>query len=187
MLHAVKDTLAEHIQMLLAVADEQRGVTQRRMGHGTLQIAPVALEACSNAGEDALLRSLQILGHPLHIRHHQFGGGARGGGAQVGDEVGDGEIRFMTDSAHHRQRRGGDGARHLFVVEASELLEGAAAARQHDHLHLGDTRRQAQRMHDAGHRLRALHGRGHQHEIASLPAPRADGDESHARLRRSGR
>ena len=63
---------------------------------------------------------------------NQFGGGGRGGCAQVGDKIGDGEIGFMTDGGNDRQARSGNCARHTLAVEGGQVLERSAAAGQDD-------------------------------------------------------
>ena len=40
----------------------------------------------------------------------KFGGGGWGGGAEVSDEVCDGEVGFMADGGDDGERGGGDGA-----------------------------------------------------------------------------
>ena len=62
----------------------------------------------------------------------EFGGGGGSGGAQVGDEVRDGEVSLVADGGDGGKRRGGDGAGEGFVVEAGEVFDGAAAAGDED-------------------------------------------------------
>ena len=48
------------------------------------------------------------LGERLLFFHDHFGGGRRGGGPDVGDEIGDREIDLVADGRDDRDRRGGD-------------------------------------------------------------------------------
>ena len=57
-----------------------------------------------------------------------FGGGARRGGAQVGDKIADGEIDFMADGGYDGQGGFKNGASDDFFVEGPEVFEAAAAA-----------------------------------------------------------
>ena len=58
----------------------------------------------------------------------EFGGGGRGGRAQICDKVRDREVGFVADCRHNRQFRRGDRAGKIFVVEASQVFDRAAAA-----------------------------------------------------------
>ena len=51
------------------------------------------------------------------IGGEDFGGGAGRWGAEVGDEVRDGEIDLVSHGTHHRDWRGGNGAGEDFLVE----------------------------------------------------------------------
>ena len=94
------------------------------------------------------------------VRHGRQRGGRRRGRAHVGDEVGDGDVDFVADAGHRRNAAGGDRARHAFVVEAPEVFERAAAARDDQHVAFVAPRRGLDRAHDFRHRGRALHGGG---------------------------
>ena len=59
------------------------------------------------------------------IRAHQFSGGGGRGCALVGDEIGDGEIRFMSDAAHDGNRTSVDRARDDFFVEFPQVFDAA--------------------------------------------------------------
>src|ERR1700723_2851183 len=72
-------------------------------------------------GLDALLNA--VLGGG-----DEFGGGGGSGGAQVGDEVRDGEVGLMSDGRDGGERGRGDGAGEGFVVESGEVFDGPAAA-----------------------------------------------------------
>src|SRR5882762_3395896 len=65
----------------------------------------------------------------------ELGGGGRRGSANVGDEIGDGEIGFVADAGDHGNFRSEDGARDDFFVEGPQILHGAAAAREDEHVH----------------------------------------------------
>ena len=62
----------------------------------------------------------------------EFGGGGGGGSAEVGDEVGDGEVGLVADGGDDGELGGGDGAGEGLVVEAGEVFDGAAAAGDED-------------------------------------------------------
>ena len=64
----------------------------------------------------------------------EFGGGGRGGGAHIGDEIGDGEIGFVADAGDYRDCGIEDGARDDLFVEGPQIFEGAAAPRQNQHV-----------------------------------------------------
>ena len=57
---------------------------------------------------------------------------AEGGGAQVGHEIGDGDVGLVAHGRDHRHGTGGDGARHGLFVEGPQIFERAAAAAHND-------------------------------------------------------
>ncbi len=118
-----------------------------------------AQRASHGAGE-TLFELRERLEPGLFVGH---GGQRRGRGcgrAQVGDEVGDGHVDFVTDARHRRHAAGGDRARHALVIEAPEIFERAAAARDDEHVAFIAARRRFDGPHDFRDRRRALHGGG---------------------------
>ena len=84
------------------------------------------------------------------------GGGCRG--AQVGDEVRDGEVHLVPDRRDDGQLRRRDDARKLLVVEAGEVLDRPAAAREDDDVYSpGVYIEPANASRDRPRALRALH------------------------------
>ena len=77
---------------------------------------------------------------------YQLGCGGRGGGAEVGGEVGDGEVSFMADGGDDGEIGGGDGAGYGLRVEGGQIFKRAAAAGDDDEvdeirgIKLGDCR-----------------------------------------------
>src|SRR5271165_5095487 len=63
---------------------------------------------------------------------NQFCRGGRGGGAEVGDEIGDGEVGFMPDSRNDGEAARCNGAGYALGVEGGQVFEGASAACQDD-------------------------------------------------------
>ena len=102
----------------------------------------------------------------------QLGGRRRRRGAQVGGEIGKGDVGLVADAAHHRHRRGTDRAHHALVVEGPEVLERAAASTDHEHVDLvafgGSRDRRAQRR----GRIRALDDARIDHDAHVRGAPR---------------
>src|SRR5438477_727875 len=67
--------------------------------------------------------------------HDELGGGGRGGGAHVGDEVSDSEIGFVTHAGNEWNYGVGDGAGDDFLIEGPDIFERAAAARDDQDVH----------------------------------------------------
>ena len=65
--------------------------------------------------------------------HHLGSGGGRGS-AQIGHEIGDGDIGLVAHGGDHGHGTGGDGARHGLFVEGPEIFQGAAAAGDNHHV-----------------------------------------------------
>ena len=109
----------------------------------------------------------------------EFGGGRGRGGAQVGHEIGDGEIGLVADGGDHRQTRPGDGAGHALAVESGQVFKRSATAGEHDDV---DERVFSLRGSveldkcgfDLGGGLVALYGDGKEEDAQSRVAPGND-------------
>jgi len=83
----------------------------------------------------SLVKMRKVLCQAMFGFNHQL---CRSGGrwrAQIGDKVGNGEIRLMANGRDHRNRRTENGSRQRFIVERSQVFNGAAAARDDNHVH----------------------------------------------------
>ena len=80
--------------------------------------------------------------------------------AKIGDEIADGEVGLVADGRDDGDVRGRNGARQAFIVEGEEVLEGTAAARHHDHVHLAVPIEIAHAGTDLRSRTLTLHLRG---------------------------
>ena len=110
----------------------------------------------------------------------ELGGGGGRGGAQVGDEVGDGEVGLVADGGDDGQLGGGDGAGEGLVVEAGEIFDGAAAAGDDDEVDLSIGRGALnQRMPAATEpaQFGALHGGGVDEQVEAGVAAADDVDD----------
>src|SRR6185437_3042159 len=63
---------------------------------------------------------------------NEFGCGRWRGRAQIGDEIGDSEVGFVTNRRDHRQSAACNAAGHALAVERGQIFERPAAAGHHD-------------------------------------------------------
>ena len=115
------------------------------------------LQAAQDQCFEPRLLALQGAADRAAVRHKNFRGGGRCRRAQVGGEIGDGEIDFVADRADHGDRARADRARHGFVVERPQVFERAAAAREQERIVAPCGRRGLQRLDDRRRRFFALH------------------------------
>ena len=84
-----------------------------------------------NSGEDALGEigegAGELLVNGLAVGGEALGGIGGSGGAQVGDEIGEGFVDFVADAGDDRQATSGDGAHEELVATWMERREHAAA------------------------------------------------------------
>lgn len=62
------------------------------------------------------------------IARNAFSGCAGGWGSEVGDEVGDGGVGFMSNGRNHGDIGGCDGAGDHFFVESPKIFEASATS-----------------------------------------------------------
>lgn len=99
------------------------------------QAKPGAIHALRKPLDPTLERALQarLQGRKLGTRGvpagaRQFGSAGRRRRAQIGGEIGDGEVGFVADAGHDGYRAGAKRAGEALVVERPQVLEAAAAA-----------------------------------------------------------
>src|ERR1700736_1689674 len=89
-------------------------------------VADEASDVVAQAG-DALIEFAAGL-------HHQFGGGRWRGSAYIGDEIRNREVRLVADARNDRNGRDRDSAGDALFIEAPQILKGAAATSENDHV-----------------------------------------------------
>ena len=85
-----------------------------------LEVRQPRLAVAQRLAQRALHRASKLLKPTREgggVGRDQFRRRARSGRAQIGDEIGDGEIDLMPHGAHNRNGRGENGPRHALVVE----------------------------------------------------------------------
>ena len=89
----------------------------------------------------------------------QLGRRGRRGGALVGHQIGNRDVRFVADGGHDRNRHGGDAPGHGFQIESSQVFERPAAAGDDDDLRaMAHPLGAVQRADELPFGLEALHG-----------------------------
>ena len=78
----------------------------------------------------------QLLGQLVLGADDQLRRGRGSRGAQIGDEITDGEIGLVSHGGDDRNVGAGDHARQAFIVEGEQIFERAAAASDDDHIHM---------------------------------------------------
>ena len=107
------------VNLLLELPDQFGGMTERASGQAPARFA----EPVAQIFVEPLLE-LPEFGLEFGFRFHdQLGGGARCRRAQIGDEIGNGEINFVADGGDGRNPRPGDGAGDDFFVERPQIFE----------------------------------------------------------------
>ena len=126
--------MGEVVEFLLALADDfhhaGEGAVLREFG----QCLASHEEAVAHGAGEAIVQGGGVVFDFLARTDDEFGGGRGRGGAQVGDEVDDGEIGFVADGGDHGNCGSGDGSGEAFVVEGGEIFGGASTAGDDDDL-----------------------------------------------------
>ena len=105
------------------------------------------------------------------VRRHQLGGGGGRGRALVGGEIHQREVDLVPDAGHDRDVRRDHGAHNGLVIEAPQVFQAAAAARQQDHVDLSEGVQPLDGLDDLGRGVFALDGRRAEHDLDHREAP----------------
>ncbi len=123
------------------------------------------------------LQRIHALFHSMLHRGQQLRRGGGSGRTQVGNEIGDGEVRLMSDSGDHGNCRPGDRAGEQFGVERGKVLRRAATARDDDGIDVHRAIEIKNAGSDFASRLLALHGGGIEQHIETGVPPLGDVEE----------
>ena len=117
------------------VIDALHAAGERAMEHDGGSSRGLFVEAAREHGEavahefgEAGFAAAQAVEHFLALADDHSRGGRGSGGAEVGYEIGNGDVGFVADGGDDRDGRGGDGAGDGFFVEGPKIFERAAAA-----------------------------------------------------------
>ncbi len=142
-------------QQIAGPAQAQRGAVQPLRG----QIKAL-LDAARQMGLDGIER-IEML---LPLRRCELSRGRRCGRAQVGHQIGEGDVGFVSDAADHRQLGRCNRQYQTLVVEGPEVFQRATAAHEKQRIHFIALVGDLQRAHQRGRRVGALHqARIHDH------------------------
>ena len=134
---------------------------QRAAGNGGQLIARGGRPGLQRQRHALAVRAKQGL-HFFRIRHDQLGGFARRQGANVGNQIGQRDVDFMSHRRNDRNARSGDGPQDDLFVECPQIFQAAAAASDDEHVDFageavdrldarGDFFRRAVTLHAARH------------------------------------
>ena len=150
------------VQALPPLVEQPARIAEPRLR--ALQLVAGAPQRPGQRAAAAAPQRAELLRQIVAHRDRALGGGRRRRRAQVGDEVGDGEVGLVADRGDHGDAAGEDRARHRLLVERPQVLERAAAARDDDDVDVGDRFQPADRRRDAQRGAVALHRRGRQQD-----------------------
>ena len=113
--------------------------------------------ACEHRRIESSAKPVDEAAEVILAPHDQFRCRRRCRRAQVGNEIGDGEVGFVADRRDHGNRAGGYRAGHLLFVERPQVLGRSAAASDDDDVDAVDARDEAQCPHNFAGRVFSLH------------------------------
>src|SRR6185312_10873476 len=110
-------TEAEFIDALLTAVEGVSDMGESRINGDAGKSLPRLHDSIARGAVEPLRELLQMLFNLMLRLSDQFCGGGGRGSAEVGDEIGDGEVGFVADGGNDGQIRCGDGAGERFGVE----------------------------------------------------------------------
>ena len=105
------------------------------------------------------MRALEPREELVEVGDDEPAGDGRRRRADVGGEVAERRVLLVADGRDDRHGAGGDRPHEALVGEREQVLEAAAAAREHDDVDSGSAQTAAERVDDRGGGARALHVR----------------------------
>ena len=144
-----------------ALEREQRGAAQAVVGRR--EALGLALADAPRAALEPAVRAFEPRVQLGEVGDDEAARDRRRRGAHVGGEIDERRVLLVPDRRDDRHRAGRDGAHEALVGEREQVLEAAAAAREHDHVGAAFAQL-AERGRDLAGCARALHVRlGHEH------------------------
>ena len=134
---------------------------QRRSPQVSVVIVPSLVQGADAPA--ALAAALQAAGRLDGIDTVLLVRGGGRGRAQVGGQIGQGDVGLVSDATHHRQGARGHRAHHALVVEGPEVLQRAATAHQQHGIDAVEPARSLQGRCQRCGRIDALHQAGDDH------------------------
>ena len=134
--HALGERIARAVEPLAGRGDDR---LPRRQRAG--ERAQVRAQAMGKAQDRAAAARLQIRDRGEKLgpdRHGEFGRRGWRGRTHVRRVIDQRPVGLVADGGDERDRAAGDRAHHRFVVEAHEIFERAAAARDDEHVRTSD-------------------------------------------------
>ncbi len=142
------------------------------------QAMPAHVQVAVHEPQQAVAAQIESAPQFDGVGRQQFGCPARSGRAEIGGEIGDGEIDLMAHGADHWADRGANGPGQGFVVEGLEVLDRAAAPAENNGVggrQVGVDGRQRLDYFSGG--LVALHRNGIDGEVERGQAAPGDAEE----------
>ena len=124
-----------------------------------MDAAAHALHARAQHGPQPLVQPIDPAAEFILGRDDELGSRRRSRRAEVGDEVGNGDVGLVADAGDDRHGNARDGACDHLLVERPEIFDRSAAAREDDDVDASDTANLPQRARHVRRRVRALHPR----------------------------
>jgi hypothetical protein len=122
------------VEGLLPLLENSARFKEKR---GSLQgdeLVVQSIEAHENGTSEAGGEVLEFVEKFGGVSGEDFRGGAGSRGSEVGGEIANGKIDFVTYGAHDRDRAGCHGARHHFFIEFPEVFQAAASTSHYNHI-----------------------------------------------------
>ena len=150
--------LAQRVDLVGAAGQQRPGVGERRAGAEGGEQGGLPVEVRSNGPPQPVAAHRddpQLLGH---VGHDQLGGVGRRGRAHVGDQVEQRLVGLVADGRDDGRAALRDRTDQPLVGERQQVLDRAAAARDHDHVDAGVAVQAVDGGHHLGGGAGALHG-----------------------------
>jgi hypothetical protein len=126
--------LEEAVECLLFLLEYAARFEEKR---GSLQgdeLIAQSIEAHENWSSKAGGEVLEFVEQFAGVGGEDFSGGAWCWSAEVGCEIADGEVDFVSNGTHNGDRAGCNGSGHGFLIEFPEVFQAAASTRHHNHI-----------------------------------------------------
>ena len=126
--------LEEAVEGLLSLLEYAARFEEKRGSLQGEELIAQSIEAHENWSSESRGEVLEFVEEFARVGREDFRCCAGRGGSEVGCEIADGEVDFVSHGTNNRDRAGCDGSGYGFLIEFPEVFQTASSSSHHNHI-----------------------------------------------------